>query len=170
MQLSKGRRICYQIKFYKTKIMNKKITIGLGIFVLTFMLAIGATSAMAADTTTDSNSYVGKCGQTIQKGYGMISDVIADLLGVSHEEIQTERESGKSIAEIAQEKDVNKQMLVDSIIEAKQQRFQEAVASGYLTQEQADERMERKKEKIERKVKNGGGSFGHKGCTGGCHR
>ncbi len=150
--------------------MNKKIKIGLGIFVLTFMLAIGATSAMAADTTTDSNSFVGKCGQTIQKGYGMMSEIIANILGMSQEEIQTEKENGKSITEIAQEKDIAEQALIDGMLEAKTHNFQEAVENGYLTQEQADERLERMKEKIERKVKNGGGSFGHKGCTGGCHR
>lgn len=54
-----------------------------------------------------------------------MSDAIVDLLGMSQEEIQTEREGGKSIAEIAQEKDANKETLVDSMLEAKQQRFQE---------------------------------------------
>jgi hypothetical protein len=152
-----------------TKTMNKKLSVGMGIFALMLALAIGTTSVMASDTTS-SNSFVGKCGQTIQKGYGMMSDAIANLLGMSQEEIQTERESGKSIAEIAQEKDITEQILVDSMLEAKTQRFQEAVTNGYLTLEQADERLEWMKEKIEGKMENGGGRFGRGGCNGGCHQ
>ncbi len=150
--------------------MNKKISLGLGVLVLTLMLTFGVSAVMAADDSSNVDSFVGKCGQTIQKGYGVTSDVIADLLGMSQKEIQAERENGKSIAKIAQEKYVNKEMLVDSMLEAKQQRFQEAVASGYLAQEQADEKIDWMKEKIERKVENSGRGFGHGGCGGGCHR
>ncbi len=153
-----------------TTIMNKKISLGLGVLALTLMLTFGVSAVMAADDSSSVDSFVGKCGQTIQKGYGMMSDMIADLLGMSQEEIQTEREGGKSIAEIAQEKDINKEMLVNSMLEAKQQRFQEAVASGYLTQEQANEKVDWMKEKIERKVENSGRGFGHGGCGGGCHQ
>jgi len=150
--------------------MNKKISLGLGALVLTLMLAFGVSAVMAADDSSSTDSFVGKCGQTVQKGYGMMSGAITDLLGMSQEEIQTERESGKSIAEIAQEKDIDRQALVNSMLEARQQRLQEAVANGYLTQEQADEKIEWMKEKIERKIENNGERFfGHGSCGGGCH-
>ncbi|MDZ7798694.1 MAG: hypothetical protein U5L76_03710 [Patescibacteria group bacterium] len=125
---------------------------------------------MATDDSSSTDSFVSRCGQSIQKGYGMMSDTITNLLGMSQEEIQTEKESGKSIAEIAQEKDIAEQALIDGMLEAKTQNFQEAVESGYLTPEQADERMEWMKEKIERKLEKAGGYFGHEGCSGGCHR
>ncbi len=152
--------------------MNKKISLGLGVLALTLMLTVGVSAVMAADDLSNDDSFVSRCGQSIQKAHGMMSEVIADLLGMSREEVQTERESGKSISEIAQEKDVAEQELSNSMLEAKTERFQEAVENGYLTQEQADERMERMQEKIERKMEKTGGRFGHKGHgdCGECHQ
>ncbi len=150
--------------------MNKKISLGLGALAFALMLIVGVSAVMAADDSSSVDSFVSRCGQSIQKGYGMMSDTIANLLGMSQEEIQTERESGKSIVEIAQEKDVAEQALIDGILEAKIERFQEAVTDGYLTQDQADEKMERMDEKMERKLENSGGRFGYGNCSGGCHR
>jgi hypothetical protein len=59
---------------------------------------------MATDTASSGAPFISRCGQSIQKGYGVMSDAIVKLLGMSQEQIQTEREAGKSIAEIAQEK------------------------------------------------------------------
>ncbi len=162
-----------------TKIKNKKVKIGIGALILALMLTVGVSVAVAADHSSNSDSFISRCGQTIQKGYGMMSDVIADLLGMSREEVQAERESGKSIAEIAQEEGVDEQALIDGMLEAKEQHFQEAVENGYLAQDQADQRMEWMEEKMERKIENGGGRFGHeghkdrkdyKGRGGGYHR
>ncbi len=160
------------LKINPITIMNRKTSLGMGGLALALMLTVGVSVVMAADNSSSADSFVSHCGQSIQKGYGMMSDTIANLLGMSQEEIQTERGGGKSISEIAQEKDIAEQELIGGMLEAKTQNFQEAVESGYLTQEQADERMEWMKEKIERKVENGGGRFGrgsHEGC-GGCHR
>jgi hypothetical protein len=154
----------------RNEIMNKKISIGLGVFALTLMLGVGASSVMAADTSSSSAPFISRCGQSIQKGYGMISDTIIKLLGMSQEQIQTEREAGKSIVEIAQEKNINEQTLIGSMLEARKQNLQEAVSNGYLTQKQADERLEWMNERIKGQAENGGGRFGHGGCGGGCHQ
>lgn len=142
----------------------------MGVLALMLALTIGTASVMASTEDADNDSFAGKCGQTIQKGYGMMSEAVADLLGMSQEEVQAEKENGKSIAEIAQEKDVDEQALTDSMIEAKNQRLQESVENGYLTQEQADEKMEWMKEEMKRKIENGSGGFGRGGCSGECHR
>jgi len=150
--------------------MNKKLSIGLGIFALTLTLAIGVSSAMATDTASSGAPFISRCGQSIQKGYGVMSDAIAKLLGMSQEQIQTEREAGKSIAEIAQEKNINEQTLIGGMLEARKQNLQEAVSNGYLTQEQADKRLGWMNERIKGQAENGGGRFGHGGCGGGCHQ
>jgi hypothetical protein len=154
----------------RNEIMNKKISIGLGVFALTLMLCVGVSSVMAADTSSSSAPFISRCGQSIQKGYGMMSDTITKLLGMSQEQIQTEREAGKSIVEIAQEKNINEQTLIGSMLEARKQNLQEAVSNGYLTQKQADERLEWMNERIKGQAENGGGRFGHGGCGGGCHQ
>jgi len=154
----------------KNEIMNKKISIGLGIFALTLMLGVGVSSVMAADTSSSSAPFISRCGQSIQKGYGVMSDAVTKLLGMSQEQIQTEREAGKSIVEIAQEKNINEQALIGGMLEARKQNLQEAVTDGYLTQDQADERLEWMNERIKGQAENGGGRFGHGGCGGGCHQ
>ena len=107
--------------------MNKKISIGLGIFALTLTLAIGVSSAMAVDTSSNGDSFISRCEQTIQKGYGVMSDTITKLLGMSQEEIQAGREAGKNLTEIAQEKNVSKQTLINSMLETKKKSLGEAV-------------------------------------------
>ena len=99
-----------------------------------------------------------------------MSDAVTKLLGMSQEQIQTEREAGKSIVEIAQEKNINEQTLIGGMLEARKQNLQEAVTDGYLTQDQADERLEWMNERIKGQAENGGGCFGHGGCGGGCHQ
>jgi len=148
--------------------MNKKISIGLGIFALTLMLGVGVSSVMAADTSSSSGTLISRCGQSIQKRYGMMSDTITKLLGMSQEEIQAERDTGKKLTEIAQEKNVSEETLIDSMSAVRKQNLDEAVKNGYMTQEQADERMEWMKEKIKGGSCDGG--FGHGGCGGGCHQ
>jgi len=142
----------------------------LGIFALTLMLGVGVSSVMAADTSSSSAPFISRCGQSIQKGYGVMSDAVTKLLGMSQEQIQTEREAGKSIVEIAQEKNINEQALIGGMLEARKQNLQEAVTDGYLTQDQADERLEWMNERIKGQAENGGGRFGHGGCGGGCHQ
>ena len=99
-----------------------------------------------------------------------MSDAVTKLLGMSQEQIQTEREAGKSIVEIAREKNINEQALIGGMLEARKQNLQEAVSNGYLTQKQADERLEWMNERIKGQAENGGGRFGHGGCGGGCHQ
>ena len=153
-----------------TKTMNKKLSIGLGIFALTLTLAIGVSSAMAVNNSPSSVPFISRCGQSIQKGYGIMSDAITKLLGMSQDQIQAEREAGKSIVEIAQEKNISEQTIVEGMLEAQKQNLQGAVTDGYLTQDQANERIEWMEERMKSQAENGGGCFGHGGCTGGCHQ
>ena len=146
--------------------MNKKILIGLSIFAV--LASIGVSSVMAADTSSSSTPFISRCGQSIQKGYGMMSDAITKLLGMSQDQIQAERVAGKSIVEIAQEKNVSEQALIDSMSASRKQNLDEAVKNGYMTQAQADERLEWMKEKVKSGSCDGGLSRG--GCTGGCHQ
>ena len=148
--------------------MNKKISIGLGVFALAIMLGIGVTSAMAADTSSTSAPFISRCGQSIQKGYGMMSDTITKLLGMSQAEIQVERDAGKKLTEIAQEKNVSEETLIDSMSAVRKQNLDEAVKNGNMTEEQANERLEWMKEKIKSGTCSGG--MGQGGCNGGCHQ
>lgn len=65
-------------------------------------------------------------------------DAVAELLGLTAEEIQAERQAGKSLVEIAASKGVSEDTLVDTILSAKKEILAGLVADGKLTQEQMD--------------------------------
>jgi polyhydroxyalkanoate synthesis regulator phasin len=64
---------------------------------------------------------------------------VAEVLGLSQVDLRTEMQS-KSLADIAKEKNVDVQKVIDTLVAAANDRLQESVSSGKLTQEEADEK------------------------------
>ncbi|HWH28083.1 MAG TPA: hypothetical protein VNU26_03815, partial [Mycobacteriales bacterium] len=67
-------------------------------------------------------------------------DVAADKLGLSAEDLVTELRSGKSLADVAEEKGVPVEDLTAALKAEAVERIDEAVADGRLTQEEATEK------------------------------
>ena len=136
--------------------MKKRLTIGLitAITVIALIMTIGISSLFAdAQAGKNSNqSFISSCGNAVQKGFGIVSEAIQKLLGMSREDIQEQRQEGNSLLEIAQSKNVTAEKLTETILQVKKDRLQEAVKDGYLTQEQANERLEHMEERIEEKI------------------
>ena len=65
-------------------------------------------------------------------------EAVQTLLGMTEEQIEAERQAGKSLAQIAATKNVTKDALVSTILNAKKAILDEQVAAGKLTQAQAD--------------------------------
>jgi len=63
---------------------------------------------------------------------------IAQTLGMTQTELMTAMREGKTIAELAQEKGVSTDAIVNAIVAAEKERLDQAVADGKLTQAQAD--------------------------------
>ena len=63
---------------------------------------------------------------------------VAELLGLSSDEIRAERLAGKSLVQIAEEKGVSEETLLATILDAKKAQLDSLVAAGTLTQAQAD--------------------------------
>jgi polyhydroxyalkanoate synthesis regulator phasin len=74
-------------------------------------------------------------------GFGGDLSTLADSLGLDEDELRSELREGKTIAEVAEEQDVDVADVVDDIVEAQQERVDEAVANGDLTQDEADDIM-----------------------------
>jgi polyhydroxyalkanoate synthesis regulator phasin len=74
-------------------------------------------------------------------GFGAGPDVLAESLGIDEEALHDALRDGRTIAEVAEEQGVDVQDVVDAIVAAHQERLDEAVADGDLTQEDADELM-----------------------------
>ncbi len=64
---------------------------------------------------------------------------VAESLGVTEAELRSALEGGQTLAEIATERGVAVQAVVDAIVVAQEEHIAEEAAEGDLTQEQADE-------------------------------
>jgi hypothetical protein len=81
--------------------------------------------------------------------FGEKLDAAADYLGVTGEELREALQSGKSLAELAEEKGKSVDGLKDALLAEAQTRLNEAVADEDLTREQADRVLERLREGID---------------------
>jgi hypothetical protein len=64
----------------------------------------------------------------------------AEALGISQDELRTQTEAGKTLADIAEAEGVAEADLVEALVTAAETRLAEAVAAGSLTQAEADAR------------------------------
>lgn len=75
---------------------------------------------------------------------------IADLLGMTPQEIRTEFQAGKSLAQIAEAKGVSRDTLKAKILETQKARLDAAVAAGRMTAEQAQQIATRQAANVDR--------------------
>lgn len=129
------------------------------------------SAAFATEKTNPTSGAV--CGTCRGIGGGAIN-AIAGLLGMDAADIRTERQNGRSLADIADEKGVSENKLVDTIYEARKAQLDARVKAGELTQEQADAIASATKDSIKNRVESsdtggcsvGGGGVGAGGCGG----
>ncbi len=67
-------------------------------------------------------------------------EVAADALGMTADELKAELEAGKSIAQVAEERDVDVQTVIDALVAAGTERLEQAIAA---LPEKASELVER---------------------------
>jgi hypothetical protein len=70
------------------------------------------------------------------RGGGMLA---ASVLGLSPEELRSQVQAGKSLAQIAQDKGISRDDLKSRLIAVQKARLDQAVANGRLTSEQAQQ-------------------------------
>jgi hypothetical protein len=76
-------------------------------------------------------------GHGLRFGAGL--DDAAKVIGISEDELRTELQSGKTLAEIAQAKGMSQSTLESKLVAAAKGRLADAVKAGRLTQAQADQ-------------------------------
>jgi len=106
-------------------------------------------------------------------GQGMMGDsedsliaVAADKLGMTVDELQTQLKDGKTVADLAKEKGVDVQIIVDAFMAARQETLSQAVTDGKITQEQADQMLENMRDMIEDHLNGEMPMYGPGGCGG----
>ncbi|MQL52364.1 Fis family transcriptional regulator [Desulfofundulus thermobenzoicus] len=84
-----------------------------------------------------------KDGKEAGEFAGKRLDVLAQVLGMSADELKTELQQGKKISDIAQEKGLTMDQLHQRLLDAKIQAIQQAVKDGKMTQDKADKLIQR---------------------------
>src|SRR4051812_48182087 len=72
-------------------------------------------------------------------GHGAGLDAAASVIGITADELHTQLEAGKTLAQIAESKGISQDTLVDKLVAAEKAELAAAVKSGKLTQAQADD-------------------------------
>ena len=75
---------------------------------------------------------------------------VADLLGMTPQQLRMEFQSGKSLAQIAEAKGVSRDTLKAKILETQKSRLDAAVAAGRMTAEQAEQAAARMSANVDR--------------------
>lgn len=133
------------------------------------LVGVPAVNALAA-----GNQSGGKAGQgyglQMGRNFGSMSVNLAEFLGISQEDLQAERQSGKSMVQIASEQGVSEQELVDYVIGQRTAKIDQMVSDGKITQEQADQHEQLMAERVKENLNrtdvgpngNGNGGRGNK--------
>lgn len=65
----------------------------------------------------------------------------ATAIGITEDELRTQLEAGKSIAQVAEAEGVSEQAVIDALVKAAEDHFAEEVASGEHTQAEVDAKL-----------------------------
>jgi hypothetical protein len=91
-------------------------------------------------------------GERFHKLLRATIEVSAETIGITPEELKAELQAGKSIAEVAAEHNVSVDDVKQALVDAATAKINEAVANGRITQERADNLIERLPALVERVV------------------
>jgi hypothetical protein len=156
---------------------NKKKIIALASTGLVAAMVLGtAGMAYGAETTGPLFGSGARMGQAIRDAGARLVDIVADLTGLSVEEVQAQRAEGNSAAEIAEANGVSTETVVDEALAARKTILDAKVADGTITQEQADAAYAQMSQRVTERVSTeesgrpswaGGGSASGRGMGGG---
>lgn len=128
-----------------------KRTTWLGLILGAVVLVVLGGSALAAATGQTANTYQALEQPWIYGGSywdaGALTRV-AQVLGITPDELRTQLGSGKTLLQIAQDRNVAAKGVVDAILATYRNRLQAQVQYGYLTQEQAALLLTRAEERV----------------------
>lgn len=113
--------------------------------------ANAATGTSTADSTTKAANDQGKRGHE-----NNLLKQAATILGVDEATIKDQLKQGKTLAQIAQDKGVTEDVLLQKLTDAENQKIDAAVTAGNITQAEADKRKSGLADKLKKVVENAG--------------
>lgn len=122
---------------------------GLTLGSLGIAFAAPSTAAQSANPAVACGAQV---GQALRGAGARLIDIVAGLTGLTTDEIGVKRAAGESIADIAKDEGVAVDAVVAKALEARKAVLDERVASGAMTQEQADAIYAQMSERLSERV------------------
>jgi hypothetical protein len=124
-----------------------------------------------AETSPDQDRARDRDGERDRRGSGdgdcgEKHEAVAELLGLSVDELRAEREAGNSLAAVAEANGVDPQVLIDTMVADATERINARVDGDNFTQAEADEKLAELPERIEDRVNNTGDHEGQRGHRG----
>lgn len=98
----------------------------------------GGMMGGAAGTVQGHMGIAGDDMISMMAGVTPMHDDVEKMLDMTHQDLYNQMAAGKSLAQIAAEKGVTEQQLVDGIMAGRKAALDEAVAAGRMTRNQAD--------------------------------
>jgi polyhydroxyalkanoate synthesis regulator phasin len=105
----------------------------------------------------------GEFGHGMKGGGDNLLSIAADKLDMELTDLLTELQGGKSIADVAGEKGVDTQVIVDAYVAQVKENLDEAVAAGRITQTQADYQLQQMEQRVTDQLDNTGFDGFHSG-------
>ena len=75
----------------------------------------------------------------LHRGHQPVQDVLDEVLGISHEELHVRMEAGQNLAAVATDLGIDPQTLVDALVESWSPAIDAVLASGAITEEEAEQ-------------------------------
>lgn len=112
----------------------------------------GHYQIISASADTDNTTGPWHCGFGGMMGYGAGSQVtppVATLLGTTVADLEIQLNSGKTLADIAGDKGISREQLIQTIIAPYSDHLDIMVKYGYLTREQANNLLQQARERAQ---------------------
>ena len=109
--------------------------------------------AELVDKTPNPGEHGGRGGPG--RGPGPRLEAAAKALGITEDQLKTQLQDRKTLAEIAKAQNVDKQKVIDALVNEVKTRSAQAVKDGKITQAQADEHVKNATERITKMVDEG---------------
>jgi hypothetical protein len=156
--------------------MNKKMIRLVGGAAIVGALAFSAATGVGSVSAKSSTSQAGM-SKPAHDGRGPAKSLtnVATVLKLTEAELKTQLDSGKSLAQVAKAQSVNVSAVINVIVADVQAHIAEEVASGEMTQAQADAKLAEVTAKVTKMVNSvrpagvGEGKHGGKGHGGKGH-
>ena len=133
--------------------MNKRIKIFVTAGSLAAVMALSTGAyALAATPDAETDNEVTCTQEGCGSGQGVCAAATRELLDLTPQEIQAQRQEGLSLSQIAAAAGVSEQELIDSITAERKAEIEAKVAAGTITQEQAEVMLQRMEQNILRAV------------------